>query len=195
MSSSVVESPVADTVDPADRRRGAGFPAPPAAQHRTHRGGGRTPRRRCHVQLADRRATSRLDEPRRRIEGLRRRRKRVRRHARRLRRRDCRARSSGHRHGGQRPGQARNTFRAADRRRDLDRGRVGPPVRPAAVAVRQLRHRGHHGRCASRPRVDRTGSDHQGRGLLPRPPRLRAGFGAARGRGGRPARFSDSGTG
>ena len=38
----------------------------------------------------------------------------------------------------------------------------------------QLRHRGHDGRRPPDARGDRAGPDHQGRGLLPRPPRLGA---------------------
>ena len=67
-------------------------------------------------------------------------------------------------------------------------GRALPPLRAAAVAVRQLRHRSHDGRRPSGPRAHRARPDHQGRGLLSRPPRLGAGLGAARGRRGRPAR-------
>ena len=79
-----------------------------------------------------------------------------------------------------RPGAARHPFRPADRGRDLGRGRARPPVRPAAVALRQLRHRGDDGRRAPDARAHRPRPDHQGRGLLPRPPRLGAGVGAAR---------------
>ena len=61
-------------------------------------------------------------------------------------------------------------------------GGTRPPVRPAAVAVRQLRHRGHHGRRAPDAVDHRPGPDHQDRGLLPRPPRLGAGLGDPRGR-------------
>ena len=65
---------------------------------------------------------------------------------------------------------------------------LAPSLRPAAVAVRQLRHRGDHGRRAPDARVTGPRPRAQGRGLLPRPPRLGAGLGAARGRRGRPGR-------
>ena len=86
MSSSVVDSPVADTVDQliADEEQ-VFLRRQPRSTELIARGA-RAPRRRRHVQLADRRAAGRLDEPRRRVEGVRRRRHRVRRHARRLRR-------------------------------------------------------------------------------------------------------------
>ena len=77
-----------------------------------------------------------------------------------------------------RPRAARDAFRAAHRGCDLGRGRTRQPVRAAAVALRQLRHRGHDGRGALDARDHRAGSDHQGRGLLPRSPRLGAGVGA-----------------
>ena len=65
--------------------------------------------------------------------------------------------------GGHRAGRPRHPLRAADRGRDRRRRGAGPAVRPAAVAVRQLRHRGDHGRRApdagadrARPRASRS---------------------------------------
>ena len=46
-----------------------------------------------------------------------------------------------------------------------------PALRPAAVALQQLRHRGDDGRGPPRPRRHRPRHDPQDRGLLPRPPR------------------------
>ena len=68
------------------------------------------------------------------------------------------------------------------------RRRAGPPLRAAAVAVRQLRHRGHDGRGPPHARRHRPPPHHQGRGQLPRPPRHRAGVGVPRARRRRPAR-------
>ena len=67
---------------------------------------------------------------------------------------------------------------------------AGRPVRAAAVAVRQLGYRGHHGRRPPDAGLHRPGPDHQGRGLLSRSPRLGPGVGgprAGRGRSGRRA--------
>ena len=55
--------------------------------------------------------------------------------------------------------------------------RSSPPLRPAAVALHELRHRVDHGRRASRARGHRPRRDPQDRGLLPRPPRRRDGLG------------------
>ena len=85
----------------------------------------------------------------------------------------------------------RHPFRPAHRGRDRGRRGARPAVRPAAVALRQLRHRGDDGRRPPDAGDHRARPDHQGRGLLPRPPRLGAGLGharAGRGRAGRTAR-------
>ena len=58
--------------------------------------------------------------------------------------------------------------------------RAGPPLRAAAVALRQLGHRGDDGRRPPDARRHRSAADHQGRGQLPRPPRRRAGLGVPR---------------
>ena len=76
----------------------------------------------------------------------------------------------------------RHPLRAADRGRHRGRRQPRRAVRPAAVALRQLRHRGDHGRRPPDARGHRARPDPQGRGLLPRPPRLGAGLGAPRGR-------------
>ena len=61
------------------------------------------------------------------------------------------------------PGRTGHPLRPAHReRRDRRRG-AHPPVRPAAVAVRQLGHRGHHGRGAPDALDHRARPDHQGR--------------------------------
>src|SRR5262249_10263039 len=66
------------------------------------------------------------------------------------------------------------------------RRRTRRPVPAAAVAVRQLGHRGHDGRRPPDAGDHRPGPDHQGRGLLPRPPRLGPGLRLPRGRRGGP---------
>ena len=84
----------------------------------------------------------------------------------------------------------RYSFRPADPGRARGGQGTQPPVRAAAVAVRQLRHRGDDGRGAPDARDHRPGSDHQGRGLLSRAPRLGSGLGVpgpGRDRPGRPA--------
>ena len=142
--------------------------------------------------VADHHAPGRVAQPRRGVEDLRRRRRRVRRPPRRLRRRTGRARPPGHGRRGHPPGRQRHPLRPADR----GRHRGGRGARPAAsgcrsVAVQQLGHRGHHGRHPSHALDHRPGPDHQGGGLLPRPPRLGAGVRrprARRGRAGRRAR-------
>ena len=55
-----------------------------------------------------------------------------------------------------------------------------PALRPAAVALRQLRHRVDDGRRTPDARRHGSRADHQARGRLPRSPRLRDGLGAAR---------------
>ena len=113
-------------------------------------------RGRRHVELADRPAAGGVAQPRARVEDLRRRRHGVRRPARRVRRVAGRPRAPGDRAGRHRAGRPRHPLRAAHRGR-AGRGRgAGPPVRPAAVAVRQLRHRGDHGRGAPDARRDRA---------------------------------------
>ena len=92
-----------------------------------------------------------------------------------------------------RPGRPGHALRPADRGRDRGRGRAGPPVGPAALAVRQLGHRGDHGRRPPDALLHRPRPDHQGRGRLPRPPRLGPGLGDARPGRGRPARAAQPG--
>ena len=84
------------------------------------------------------------------------------------------------RRGGDRAGRAGHPLRPADRGRDRGRRQPRAALRPAAVAVRQLRHRGHDGRRPPDARGHRPRPDPQGRGRLPRPPRLGDGLGAAR---------------
>ncbi len=55
--------------------------------------------------------------------------------------------------------------------------RAGTALRPAPVALQQLRHRGDDGRRPPRPRRHRPRHDPQDRGLLPRPSRHRDGLG------------------
>ena len=141
-------------------------------QSRAFRDRARRPGRRSHVQLADRRAAGRVDQPRQRLEDLRRRRQRVLRLPRRVRRVPGRARTPRDRRGGPGPGHPRHPLRAADRGRHRRGREPGRAVRPAAVAVRQLRHRGDDGRRPPDAGRHRPRPDHQGRGLLPRPPRL-----------------------
>ena len=75
-----------------------------------------------------------------------------------------------------------------DHREDGGAGRGDlPAVRPRAGAVRQLGHRGDHGRHPGGPRRDRPRPHRQDGGLVPRPPRRGAVLGGARGRRPRPA--------
>ena len=82
----------------------------------------------------------------------------------------------------------RHPLRPADTGRHHGRGRTRPPVRPAKMAIRQLRHRSHHGRRPPHALDHRPGPDHQDRGRLPRPPRLGAGLGRPGRRRSGPAR-------
>ena len=70
----------------------------------------------------------------------------------------------------------RHPLRPADPERHRGGPRTRPPLRPAPLAVRQLRHRGHHGRHPPHALHHRPRPDHQDRGLLPRPPRLGPGL-------------------
>ena len=137
-------------------------------------------RRRRDLQLAGGRAARRLAQPRQRLEALRRRRQRVLRLPRRVRRLARRPQPPGDRRGGPRAGRQGHPLRPADR--GLHRRREQPrrALRPAAVALRQLRHRVDDGRHPPDARRDRPRADHQARGRLPRPPRLGDGLGAAR---------------
>ena len=151
-------------------------------------------RRRRDLQLADHPAAGGLAQPRRRLEDLRRRRQRVRRPARRVRRVARRARPSRDRRGGAAP-RSRAAPTSPSRPRtppsvaeELAR-RFGLPLwRFANSGTEATMDAIHLMRGDHRPRPD-----HQGRGLLPRPPRLGAGVGRARGGRGRrraPARTS-----
>ena len=148
--------------------------------------GRRVAGRRGHLELADLPAPGRLDQPRPRLPGLGRRRQRVRRPARRLRRHGRRPRPPGGGGRGQRPGRQGHPLRPADRRGHRGRRGAGQALRPAAVALRQLRHRGDHGRRPPDAGHHRALADRQGRGLLPRPPRLGAGVGVPAAGGARP---------
>ena len=143
---------------------------------------------RGHVELADHRPAGGLAQPRQGFQDLRRGRQRVRRPARRVRRGAGRPRPPGHGGGGARPGRPGHALRPAHPGRGRGRRGTCPPVRPAAVALRQLGYRGDHGRGAPDARHHRPRPDHQGGGLLPRPPRLGPGIGGPGGRGGRPGR-------
>ena len=163
--------------EPHHRRAGRDLRPAPARLPRAGQPGQPRAGRRGGLQLADHPPAAGLAEPRPRLQAVRRRRQRVRRPARRLRRLAGRARPSGDRGRDHRPGAAGHPLRPAHAQRDPGRRGAVPPVRPAAVAVRQLRHRGHHGRGAPDARGHRPGPDHQGGGLLPRPPRLGPGVG------------------
>ena len=165
--------------EPHHRRAGRDLRPAPARLPRAGQPGQPRAGRRGGLQLADHPPAAGLAEPRPRLQAVRRRRQRVRRPARRLRRLAGRARPPGDRGRDHRPGAAGHPLRPAHAQRDPGRRGAVPPVRPAAVAVRQLRHRGHHGRGAPDARGHRPGPDHQGGGLLPRPPRLGPGVGHA----------------
>ncbi len=75
--------------------------------------------------------------------------------------------------------EAGDPFRPADRGRH-HRGRgAGQALGTAFMALRQHRHGSDDGRRPPDAGDHRQGPDHQGRGLLPRPPRLGAGLGHA----------------
>ena len=76
------------------------------------------------------------------------------------------------RRGGQGPDRPRHPLRRPHRRLDRRRRGARRPLRPAAVAVHELRHRVDDGRGPPRPRGHRPRHDPEDRGLLPRPPRL-----------------------
>ncbi len=121
--------------------------------------------------------------------GLGRRRQRVRRLPQRLRRDVRRAREPGDREGRQADRAALGTHFAAPTEGSITVAEeLQPPLRPAAVAVHELRHRGDHGRDPPRARRHRPRRDHQDRGLLPRPPRCGDGVGVPVARGTRRAR-------
>ena len=161
-------------------RAGGNLHQAPAALGRVRRRGRLGPRRRRHLELADHPAAAGLAQPRQGRQGLRRRRQRVRGPARRLRRRPGRPRASGHRQGGQGPGGERHPLRAAHAQRHRRRRGTVPALGTAAVALRQLRHRGDDGRRPPDALLHRPRPDHQGRGRLSRPPRLGPGLGHAR---------------
>ena len=120
-----------------------------------------------------------------RVQDLRRRRHGVRRPARRLRRLAGRATRTRRSSAAVSERVARGThFAQPTEDAIVVAEELAPAVRPAAVAVRQLRHRGDDGRGAPDARRDRARPRHQGRGLLPRPPRLGGGLGPPRGRRG-----------
>ena len=66
----------------------------------------------------------------------------------------------------------RHPLRRSHRRLDRRRRGARRPLRPAAVAVHELRHRVDDGRGPPRARGHRPRHDPEDRGLLPRPPRL-----------------------
>ena len=100
-----------------------------------------------------------------------RRRQRVRRLPQRLRRDVHRPRQPDRRRRGQGADRRGHPLRRPHRRLDRRRRGAGAPLRPAAVALHQLRHRVDDGRRPPRPRRHRPRHDPQDRGLLPRPPR------------------------
>ena len=181
------------TTSDRDRTRG-----PPDLARRPHRGRDPTvpqaaatqPRdvssgpagsgRRRHLQLADRRAARGLAEPRRGLQALRRRRQRVLRLPRRVRRRRSPATPTRRSSRRSAPGSRRGTHFAQPTEDAIVVAenlaeRFGQPLWRFA----QLRHRGDDGRRPPDAGGHRPRPDHQGRGLLPRPPRLGAGLGAA----------------
>ena len=90
---------------------------------------------------------------------------------RRLRRHGGGARPSPDRRGDHRGGEPGHPLRRHDGRRGGLRGGDLPPVQSGDAALRQLRHRGHHGRDPGGARRHRPRRGLQDRGLLPRPPR------------------------
>ena len=98
------------------------------------------------LELAGRPAAGRLGAPRPRLARMGRRRHRVRRPARRVRRDARRARAPGHRAGG--AANASRSVRTSRSRTDtiVVADELAAPLRSAAVALRQLRHRSDDGR-------------------------------------------------
>ena len=120
-------------------------------------------------------ALSRVPRSRRRVEGLGRRRHGVRRPAQRVRHDARRPRPSSDRRRGDRARGRRHALRPAGARHHPRGGRARPPLRTAAVAVRELRHRGDDDGGPPDACGHRARPHHQGRGQLPRPPRRGAG--------------------
>ena len=140
------------------------------------------------------RSLARLRRARRGHPRLGRGRPRVRRLPQRLRRHVHRPRQPDRRRGGQGAGRPRHPLRRPHRRLDRRRRGAHPPLRPAAMAVHQLRHRVDDGRGPPGPRRHRPRRDPQDRGLLPRPPRRGDGLGLPVARGARRSRRSALGS-
>ena len=136
--------------------------------------------RRRRLELAGDRPPSDLPGRGPRVQGGRRRRQRVRRLPQRLRRHGRRPRPSQDR---RRPSPSASagarTSPSRPRSRSSSPSTCSEPLRPAAVAVRQLGHRGDARRRAPDARLHRPRPAAQDRGQLPRPPRRRDGVGAA----------------
>ena len=147
--------------------------------------------RRRPVLLPGERSLAGLHRPRRGQPRLGRRRQRIHRLPQRLRRDVHRPRQPDGRRRGQGPGRPRHPLRRPHRRLDRRRRGAGAALRPAAVALQQLRHRGDDGRGPPRPRRHRPRHDPQDRGLLPRPPRLGDGLRLPAAGGARGARRPD----
>src|SRR5918997_3997788 len=172
-----------------DHRRGrAAVQGASAAVWGPDRGRPRGARGRGDFELADSASADGLGHSRRGVEDFRRRRGRVRGLARRLRRRGGRARPPEDRRGAGAAGAAWHALRAADGGRHRGCGGAGAQVRAPAVALLKLGDRGDHGRRASDARDHGPRPDRQGRGLLPRAPRLRHGLRLERGGRDRPCR-------
>ena len=89
-------------------------------------------------------------------------------------------RAPGDRQGGRGARPAGHPVRSSDGGRDRGRRGARPPLRPAEVALQQLRLRGDDGRDPDRPRPDRARHDPQDLRLVPRPPRRGDGRGRRR---------------
>ena len=189
----------------------AGRPTRPQADQQAHRGAdGALPRAhadlgrvlhprqegdagRRPLLLPAQRPVARLHRPRQGRAGLGRRRRRVRRLPQRLRRHVHRPREPGRRRGRQGAPRRGHPLRRPDRGLDRRRREPGRALRPAPVALHELRHRVDDGGDPPGARRDRPRPDHQGRGLLRRPPRRGDGLLLPRPRRARPAREPEPG--
>ena len=82
------------------------------------------------------------------------------------------ARPPGNRRGRAATGRPRHPLCRPGRRRHRRQRGASAPLRPATMALCQLRHRGDDGRHSHRPRLHRSRHDRQDLRLLPWPPRL-----------------------
>ena len=156
----------------ADRRGRGGARAQAQGEHRVPRDRQPPRRGRCRLELAGLAAPRDLHRSRQGVPDLGHRRQRVHRFPPRLRRDGGGAREPDDRRGDQARGRPRHALRAADEGPRRDRAEPHRPFQTAAVAVRELGHRGDARGAPPDARGHRARHDHQDRGLLSRSPRL-----------------------